>query len=53
MLVMSCQAFVDPAVLPTLGSNWHLGRVVGAGHERKGVQQKGHQEKENDGTAGQ
>jgi len=32
LIIQSCQPFVDPAALATLGSNWHNARVVGAGH---------------------
>jgi len=32
LIIQSCQPFVDPAALATLGPNWHNGRVVGAGH---------------------
>jgi len=32
LIIQSCQPFVDPAALATLSSNWHDGRVVGAGH---------------------
>ena len=30
--IRSRKGFVDPAVIPTLGPNWHFGEVVGAGH---------------------
>ena len=32
LIIQSCQPFVDPAALVTLGPNWHNSRVVGAGH---------------------
>ncbi|MEO8694206.1 MAG: alpha/beta hydrolase [Acidimicrobiales bacterium] len=32
LIIQSCQPFVDPVELATLPSNWHEGRVVGAGH---------------------
>ena len=32
LIIQSRQSFVDPAALATLPSNWHDGRVVGAGH---------------------
>jgi pimeloyl-ACP methyl ester carboxylesterase len=32
LIIQSCQPFVDPRALATLGPNWHIGRVVGAGH---------------------
>ena len=32
LIIQSCQPFVDPVELATLPSNWHDGRVVGAGH---------------------
>ena len=32
LIIQSCQPFVDPAALATLGPNWHTGRVVGSGH---------------------
>jgi pimeloyl-ACP methyl ester carboxylesterase len=32
LILQSCQPFVDPAALATVGPNWHTGRVVGSGH---------------------
>jgi pimeloyl-ACP methyl ester carboxylesterase len=32
LLVLSRQDFADPAAVAALGPNWHVGRVVGAGH---------------------
>ena len=32
LLVLSRQDFADPAAVAELGPNWHVGRVVGAGH---------------------
>ncbi len=32
LIIQSCQPFVDPAALATLGPNWYNSRVVGAGH---------------------
>lgn len=32
LLLMSRQAFVEQAAVDGLGPNWHVGRVVGAGH---------------------
>jgi pimeloyl-ACP methyl ester carboxylesterase len=32
LLVLSRQDFADPAAVAALGANWHVGRVVGAGH---------------------
>jgi pimeloyl-ACP methyl ester carboxylesterase len=32
LIIQSCQPFVDPAALATLGPNWQTGRVVGSGH---------------------
>lgn len=32
LLVLSRQDFAEPAAVAALGPNWHVGRVVGAGH---------------------
>jgi pimeloyl-ACP methyl ester carboxylesterase len=32
MIIQSCQPFVDPVALASLGDNWYDARVVGAGH---------------------
>jgi len=32
LIIQSCQPFVDPAALATLGANWESARVVGSGH---------------------
>jgi hypothetical protein len=32
LLVLSRQDFAEPAAVAALGGNWHIGRVVGAGH---------------------
>jgi pimeloyl-ACP methyl ester carboxylesterase len=32
LLVLSRQDFADPAAVDALGPNWHVGRIVGAGH---------------------
>jgi pimeloyl-ACP methyl ester carboxylesterase len=32
LIIQSCQPFVDPAALATLGPNWQNARVVGSGH---------------------
>jgi pimeloyl-ACP methyl ester carboxylesterase len=32
LIIQSCQPFVDPAALATLGDNWYDARVVGSGH---------------------
>lgn len=32
LIIQSCQSFVDPASLASLGDNWYDSKVVGAGH---------------------
>jgi hypothetical protein len=32
LIIQSCQPFVDPEALATLGPNWQNARVVGSGH---------------------
>ena len=32
LIIQSCQPFVDPAALATLGDNWYDAKVVGSGH---------------------
>jgi pimeloyl-ACP methyl ester carboxylesterase len=32
LIIQSCQPFVDPAALASLGDNWYDARVVGSGH---------------------
>jgi pimeloyl-ACP methyl ester carboxylesterase len=32
LIIQSCQPFVDPAALASLGDNWYDAKVVGAGH---------------------
>ena len=32
LIIQSCQPFVDPAALATLGDNWYDAKVIGSGH---------------------